>query len=71
MVILSLGLLFYPKFQSVYAPPKVDEDGLTENERALSRQYEVNLKDRTGKELLLVLDNLVSELSSRVDSYVD
>jgi len=75
VVIMAICLLFYPKFKAVYQLKKgneqilEDEHGnkMTEDEMNLKRQYEANVKDPNGKELLLLLDALVRELSYRVD----
>eukprot|EP01084_Bolivina_argentea_P277258 473289_1 len=75
-VCMVIGLLFYPKFKTVYKLHErkhtekqqiLDEDGnvITEEEAALKRQYEAHVKDPNGKELLLLLNALVKELDYR------
>lgn len=43
----------------------IGNDGLNTSERDLLRQYEANVKDPNGKQLLLLLDALIRELHYR------
>lgn len=73
VVMMTIGLLFLPKWKSVYAKNEEeiieDEDGnkMTEKELAKKREFETQVKEPNGKDLLLLLDVLVRELSYRTD----
>ena len=78
---MVIYLLFFPKFKAVYQLRLINKDNLkngglyededgnkyTQDEINLKRQYEANVKDPNGKELLLLLDALVRELAYRTD----
>ena len=68
--LLTLGLLMYllfaPKLQAVYFPVVTGEDGLTDTERDLAKQYQLQFSERNGKELLIILTNIIHELHHRV-----
>ena len=62
VVMMIISLLFQPKMKAVY----YNQDGLAEQEEdRVKRQYEASVKDPNGKELLLLLDAVVRELSYR------
>jgi len=77
VVLMVIWLLFYPKIQAVWLMRKQEKDPnhgmvedehgnkLTEGELELKRQYEAHVKDPNGKELLLLLEALVREISYR------
>eukprot|EP01084_Bolivina_argentea_P312909 541784_1 len=80
VVMMVIGLLFYPKFKTVYnlrliknkkhnQQQIIDENGnvINEEEAALKRQYEAHVKDPNGKELLLLLDAIVKEIQYRAN----
>ena len=63
---LWLYLLFYPKIESVYFPLLPGEDGMTDGERDLAKQYQITFSEQNGKELLLILNAIISEIHHRV-----
>jgi len=67
VIVVVIVLLFGPKMRAVYSVPKVGTDGLTDVERQLATQYATTLRERNGKELMLVLNSLVREMRSRVE----
>jgi len=68
VIIVVIVLLFGPKMKAVYNSPPVVEDGLTEKERQLGTQYATTLRERSGKELMLVMTTLVNEMKYRLDN---
>ena len=73
VVMMTIGLLFMPKWKSVYGETEEaiveDQDGnkMTEKELTKKREFETQVKEPSGKDLLLLLDVLVRELAYRTD----
>jgi len=62
VVVMIISLLFQPKLKAVYR----SQDAMMEQEEdRVKRQYEASVKDPNGKDLLLLLDAVVRELSYR------
>ena len=66
-VLLSISLLFYPKFQAVYGKKQEDSEEQSAFHK-LSITYDLHLKEKPGKELLLLMDRLLVELHFRTRS---
>jgi len=64
VVVMIIALLFEPKLSAVYRSKQKGAD-LEHKEGRMKRQYEANVKDPNGKELLLLLDAVVRELEYR------
>ncbi|ETO08833.1 hypothetical protein RFI_28554 [Reticulomyxa filosa] len=71
---VSLFVLFFflkkkrPKLRAVYySAPEVNLDGLTEKERQLNSQYASTLRERSGKELMLIMNTVLVDLKYRLD----
>jgi len=65
VILVIIVLLFGPKMRAVYSVSEAALDAQSEKDRQMSTQYATNLRERTGKELMLVMNTLLAEMKFR------
>ncbi|ETO06797.1 hypothetical protein RFI_30597 [Reticulomyxa filosa] len=69
----SLNCFFFrngynrPKMRAVYNVSVLDKDGLTVEEKQMSTQYSTNIREKNSKEVMLVMNTLVAEMTWRLE----